>query len=162
MTDKLLTHVVQKRFLDDSAHREIGECVNALGWRTAHKMEGQRYITPLPDHAEPVPSEDGRWWVDMDCMQRAGAAPLGSQGAAAPMAAPEVKEAPQAAPVATEPAAGDQAATEVAAPPAPDTTAPVEYPLYIRDRRGYELSDGRFVRGNKEVAAAAEAALHHV
>lgn len=72
----LLTHHVLKKFEDDGVIRLVGECVNALGWRTTEAMVSQRMIAPLPEGIEPVGDTEGRFWTGPEWLERHHREPL--------------------------------------------------------------------------------------
>ncbi len=80
---QLLTHIVQRSFGDDTIseldplqHRQAGECVNAMCWRTTGGLERNRHITLMPEGLGPVADTFGRYWVDLEMLRKSGREPL--------------------------------------------------------------------------------------
>lgn len=69
---QFLTHYVSKEFEDGDVRRLVGECVNALPWRTRQQLENLRYIQTLPEGLEPIADDEGRYWMADEWLVRHG------------------------------------------------------------------------------------------
>ncbi len=80
---QLLTHIVCRTFGDDTINvddplqqRTSEECVNALAWRNLEGLENSRKVIPMPDGLQPVIDSWGRFWIDLDALNRASREPM--------------------------------------------------------------------------------------
>ncbi len=87
---QLLTHIVCKSFGDDTINaddlqrRLAGEVVNGLFWPNIEGLEKNRHVVAMPDGLEPVADSFGRFWIDVDALNRAEREPMQAEVEVAP------------------------------------------------------------------------------